>query len=105
MLRCHEPLLLNWFRAREKFSAGCVESRHGKAKLQLKTACGFKSCHVAEVAVLHILGKLPTPQVTHRFCCRGGFQFSVVSGFGSGWCRGVGCVFGVGVQICLGIDL
>ena len=38
-----------------------------KAKLTMKKAYGFKSYNVAEVALLHTLGKLPTPQVTHRF--------------------------------------
>jgi transposase len=67
MLRRHKPLLLNWFRARGEFSAGCVEGMNGKAKLTMKKAYGFKSYNVAEVALLHTLGKLPTPQVTHRF--------------------------------------
>jgi len=67
MLRRHKPLLLNWFRARGKFSAGCVEGTNGKAKLKMKKACGFTSYNVAEVALLHTLGQLPTPQVTHRF--------------------------------------
>ena len=66
MLRRHKPLVLNWFRARGEFSAGCVEGMNGKAKLTMKKACGFKSYNVAEVALLHTLGKLPTPQVTHR---------------------------------------
>jgi transposase len=67
MLRRHKPLLLNWFRARGEFSAGCVEGMNGKAKLTMKKAYGFKSYNVAEVALLHTLGMLPTPQVTHRF--------------------------------------
>ena len=67
MLRRHKPLLLNWFRARGEFSAGCVEGMNGKAKLTMKKASGFKSYNVAEVALLHTLGKLPTPRVTHRF--------------------------------------
>jgi hypothetical protein len=66
MLQRHKPLLLDWFRARGEFSAGCVECLNGKAKLTMKKACGFKSYHVAEVALLHTRGKLPTPQVTHR---------------------------------------
>ena len=67
MLRRHKPLLLNWFRARGEFSAGCVEGMNGKAKLTMKKAYGFKSFNVAEVALLHTLGKLPTPEVTHTF--------------------------------------
>ena len=67
MLRRHKPLLLNWFRARGEFSAGCVEGMNGKAKLTMKKSYGFKSYNVAEVALPHTLGKLPTLQVTHRF--------------------------------------
>jgi hypothetical protein len=40
---------------------------NGKAKLTMKKAYGFKSFNVAEVALLHTLGKLPTPEVAHRF--------------------------------------
>jgi hypothetical protein len=40
---------------------------NGKAKLTMKKAYGFKSFNVAEVALLHTLGKLPTPEVTHTF--------------------------------------
>ena len=71
MLRRHKLLLLNWFRARGEFSAGCVEGMNGKAKLTMKKAYGFKSFNVAEVALLHTLGKLPTPEVTHTFWWRG----------------------------------
>ena len=39
----------------------------GKEKLKMKKICGFKSYNVAEVALPHTLGKLPTLQVTHRF--------------------------------------
>jgi transposase len=44
-----------------------VEGMNGKAKLTMKKAYGFKSFNVAEVALLHTLGKLPTPEVTHTF--------------------------------------
>jgi transposase len=67
MLRCHKSLLLNWFPARREFSAGCVEGMNGKAKLPMKKAYGFKSYNVAEVALRHTPGKLPPPQLTHRF--------------------------------------
>jgi len=44
-----------------------VEGMNGKAKLTMKKAYGFKSYNVAEVALLHTPGKLPTPEVAHRF--------------------------------------
>jgi transposase len=66
MLRRHKPLLLNWFRSREEFSAVCVEGMNGKAKSTMKKSYGFKSFTVAEVALLHTFGR-PSPQVTHRF--------------------------------------
>jgi hypothetical protein len=42
MLRRHRPLLLNWFRARGEFSAGCVEGMNGKAKLTMKKGINAK---------------------------------------------------------------
>ena len=67
MLRRHKRLLLTTFRARGEVSAGPVEGLNGKAKLTRKQASGFKSYKVAAVALLHTRGKVPPPEVTHRF--------------------------------------
>jgi transposase len=68
MLRSHRPLILNWFRARDEISLGAVEGLNNKAKVTTKKAYGFKSYEVIKLALYHTLGKLPEPEVTHRFC-------------------------------------
>lgn len=68
MLRRHRELLLNWFRAKGELSNGSVEGMNNKAKLAMKKAYGFKSYETIEIALYHQLGKLPEPEITHRFC-------------------------------------
>jgi transposase len=68
MLRRHRPLLLNWFRARGEISGGAVEGLNNKAKLTTRKAYGFRSYRCVEIALYHTLGRLPEPDVTHRFC-------------------------------------
>jgi transposase len=68
MLRAHRPLLLNWFRAQGRISAGAVEGFNNKAKLTTRTAYGFRTYRGIELALYHALGDLPEPHVTHRFC-------------------------------------
>lgn len=68
MLRAHRELILNWFRARGEISAGIVEGFNNKAKLTTRKAYGYRSARVAEVALYHVLGNLPEPNCTHRFC-------------------------------------
>jgi len=67
MLRNHRELILNWFRAKKKFSSGVVEGLNNKAKLTIKRAYGYKSFRTLEVALYHTLGDLPEPKFTHRF--------------------------------------
>lgn len=67
-LRNHRELLLNWFKAKKQISSGCVEGLNTNVKLTLRKARGFKSYHIAETALYHVLGKLPEPEFTHRFC-------------------------------------
>jgi transposase len=67
-LRNHRPLLLNWFRARGEVSAGAVEGLNNKVKLVTRKSYGFRTAHVAKLALLHNLGHLPQPKRTHRFC-------------------------------------
>jgi transposase len=68
MLRSHRELILNWFRARGTISAATVEGFNNKAKLTSRKAYGFRSFRTQEVALYHVLGKLPEPVGTHRFC-------------------------------------
>ena len=67
MLRRHRPLLLNWFRAKKKFSSGIVEGFNTKAKLTTRKAYGFRTYKAAEIALYHALGALPVPVTTHKF--------------------------------------
>ena len=68
MLRNHRELLLNWFRARKMISAATVEGFNNKAKLTIRKSYGFRKLPTAQIALYHALGKLPQPQMTHRFC-------------------------------------
>jgi transposase len=67
-IRCHRPLILNWFRARGQVSAGAVEGLNNKVKLVTRKSYGFRTADVAKLALLHNLGDLPEPKRTHRFC-------------------------------------
>jgi transposase len=67
-IRRHRPLILNWFRARGEVSAGAVEGLNNKVKLVTRKSYGFRTAHVAKLALLHNLGRLPEPKQTHRFC-------------------------------------
>jgi len=67
-LREHRELLLNWFRAKKEISCGVVEGLNTNVKLALRKARGFKSYEIAETALYHELGRLPEPQIAHRFC-------------------------------------
>ena len=68
MLRRHRELILNWFRAKGRISAGTVEGLNGKAKVTTRKAYGFRTFRCAEIALYHTLGDLPEPELTHRFC-------------------------------------
>jgi transposase len=67
-IRSHQPLILNWFRARGEVSAGAVEGLNNKVKLVTRKSYGFRTPEVAKLALLHNLGDLPEPKRTHRFC-------------------------------------
>jgi transposase len=66
-LRDHETLILNWFKAQGRISAGVVEGFNNKAKLAMRRSYGFRSQRVIQLALYHNLGDLPEPTFTHRF--------------------------------------
>lgn len=68
MLRSHEKLLLNWFRARGEISSGAVEGLNNKIRVVTRRSYGFRTYKGMEMALYHNLGRLPEPPVTHRFC-------------------------------------
>lgn len=67
MLRRHNGLIINWFRARKEFSSGIVEGLNAKAKVATRKAYGFKRFKTLELALYHNLGALPEPVETHKF--------------------------------------
>ena len=67
MLRRHQELLLNWFRAKKQFNNGIVEGMNLKWNLTVRKAFGFRTFHALQMASFHQLGDLPEPQLTHEF--------------------------------------
>ena len=67
-VRRHKPLILNWFKAKKAYSSGIVEGLNTKVKLTTRKSYGFRTYKCTEIALYHGLGKLPTPELTHRFC-------------------------------------
>jgi transposase len=68
MLRSHEPLILNWFRAKGEISSGAVEGLNNKIRVVTRRSYGFRTYKAMEIALYHNLGRLPEPQSTHKFC-------------------------------------
>jgi transposase len=68
MLRAHEELLLNWFKAKGEISSGAVEGLNNKIRVVTRRAYGFRTYEAMEIALYHSLGRLPEPESTHRFC-------------------------------------
>ena len=66
-IRRHKALILNWFKAKKAFSCGVVEGLNNKVKLTIRKSYGFKSLKCTEIALYHVLGDLPEPELTHRF--------------------------------------
>ena len=58
-LRRHRHLILNWLRARGTISSGVAEGFNGKAKLTTRKAIGFRTPQGIEIALFHVLGRLP----------------------------------------------
>jgi len=68
MLRSHEKLLLNWFRAKGEISNGVVEGLNNKIRVVTRRSYGLRTYNAMEIALYHNLGRLPEPESTHRFC-------------------------------------
>jgi transposase len=68
MLRAHEPLILNWFRAKGEISNGAVEGLNNKIRVVTRRSYGFRTYEAMEIALYHNLGRLPEPESTHKFC-------------------------------------
>jgi transposase len=69
MLRTHEGLILNWFKARGEVCTGATEGLNNKIRVVTRRAYGFRTYPAMEIALYHNLGKLPEPnEFTHKFC-------------------------------------
>ena len=56
MLRAHEPLILNWFRAKGEISDGAVEGLNNKIRVVTRRAYGFCTYKAMEIAFYHNRG-------------------------------------------------
>jgi transposase len=69
MLRSHDDLLMNRFKAKGEISAGAVEGLNNKIRVVTRRSYGFRTYDAMEIALYHTLGRLPEPEeFTHRFC-------------------------------------
>ncbi len=66
-IRAHQPLILNYFKAKNAISLGSVEGLNNKLKVTLRSAYGYRSVNVLKIACFHRLGQLPTPDFANRF--------------------------------------
>jgi len=68
MLRKHQALILNWFRAKKQYSSAAVEGLNNKIRVVTRRSYGFRTYKAMKTALFHTLGQLPEPPLTHRFC-------------------------------------
>src|SRR5713226_3089535 len=64
MLRTHQELLLNWFRAKGEVSTGAVEGLNNKIRVVTRRSYGFRAM---EIALYHTLGRLPNQNLPIDF--------------------------------------
>lgn len=68
MLRRHEDLLLNYFRAKREYTSAMVEGMNHKARVSLAGSYGHRSFEVLQLVLYHKIGGLPDPPWSHKFC-------------------------------------
>ena len=68
MLRTHQELLLNRFRAKGEISAAALEGLNNRIREVTRRSYGFRTHDAMEIALFHTLGRLAEPETTHRFC-------------------------------------
>ena len=52
---------------KKQFSSGVVEGLNNKVGVVTRRSYGFRELDTLKIALLHTLGKLPEPQLAHRF--------------------------------------
>lgn len=67
MIRRHQPLIMNWFKAKKMYSLGIVEGLNRKMNLVTRKSYGFRNYEVLKIALFLTMGELPEPEFTHRF--------------------------------------
>ena len=65
MLRRHEEDILNYFKT--QIDNGAVEGMNRKAKVVSQRAYGYRTFEIFSLALYHVLGDLPMPELTHKF--------------------------------------
>ncbi len=63
----HREILLNYFRAKKAISGGVIEGLNNKVKVTFRKSYGFRTDKAREIALFHVLGQLPEPDVIHGF--------------------------------------
>jgi transposase len=63
----HREVLLNYFRAKKAISGGVIEGLNNKVKVTFRKSYGFRTDKAREIALFHVLGKLPEPPLIHGF--------------------------------------
>ena len=67
ILRTRRPPILNYFKTQKEFSSGIVEGLNNKVEATMRKSYGFRTFRITEMPRYHSLGKLPEPELTHRF--------------------------------------
>jgi transposase len=63
----HREVLLNYFRAKKAISGGVIEGLNNKVKVTFRKSYGFRTDKAREIALFHVMGKLPEPEIIHGF--------------------------------------
>ena len=63
----HRQVLLNYFRAKKAISGGVIDGLNNKVKVTFRKSYGFRTDKAREIALYHVLGQLPEPEVIHGF--------------------------------------
>ena len=62
-----QGLILNYFKAQKQFFQRRGGGLNHKAKVTMRKSYGFRTFRGTELALYHSLGKLPEPELTHKF--------------------------------------
>jgi hypothetical protein len=59
--------VLNYFRAKKAVFGGVIKLLNNKVKITFRNFYGFRNDKTREIALFHVLGKLPEPEIIHGF--------------------------------------